>query len=264
MNYKIDNVDLIEFGARSTNASGEKIALSGLFSLPKRTGTTEYDWGTSIEPYIDAADIILDGRSLTLNVAIKGSTLSDLHAKLTAFKEACIACRKLWTEVGEFSVIQKDEISITEYPFNFIALVKVPFWEEEYLPAAIRLVASGSGDYMLDSYNLVKDFGIFVSSFRDVNSRAKRIDVSTTLPYTTTSYRSYYDLSMQCKMVGSGIPDLYNKMTQFNALCINPGLHTLKLPGNTARSVYFKDGTTVTCLSPRILQFDLKCRVING
>lgn len=264
MNYKIDNVSLGEFGTHSTNASGEKIAISGIFNLPKRIGTTEYDWGTSIEPFVDASDIELEGRSLTLNVVIKGSTLSDLHIKLTAFKEACIACKKLWTEVGEFNVIQKDEIDVTEYAFNCLAIVKVPFWEDPYFPVNISISASGSGDYMLDSYNMVKDFGIFVSSFQDINTKPKRIDISTTLPYTTTSYRSYNDLSVQCKMVGTGIIDLYNKMSQFNALCISPGLHTLKLPGNTARSVYFKDGTTVTCLSSRVLQFDLKCRVING
>ena len=65
-------------------------------------------------------------------------------------------------------------------------------------------------------------------------------------------------------MVGNDIYDLYNKMHQLNSLLITPGLHTLKLPGNTARSVYFKDGTTVTYLSSRVLRFDLKCRVING
>lgn len=264
MNYKIDNVSLSAFGAHSTNASGEKIALSGLFDLPKRIGATEYDWGTSIEPFVEASDIELDGRSLVLNTVIKGNTLSDLHTKLTEFKEGCIACKKLWTEVGEFDVIQKDEITVTEYPFNRMAVVKVPFWEGKYSPVKITLLASDGGDCMLDSYNLVKDFGIFASSFREINSKAKRINIDTTLPYTSTVYRSFYDLSVQCKMVGTGIADLYNKMSQFNALCVSPGLHSLKLPGNTARSVYFKDGMAVTCLSPRVLQFDLKCRVVNG
>ena len=264
MNYKIDNVSLSEFGVYPTNASGEKIALSGLFDLPKRKGTTEYDWGTSIEPFVDASDIELDGRSLTLNVAIKGSSLADLHSKLVAFKEACIACKKLWTEVGEFDVIQKDEIAVTEYPFNCVAVIKAPFWEYSYVPANITIPASGNGEYMLDSYNLAKDFGLHITSFRDVNSTAKRVEGNTTLLYKETSHRSYYDFSQQCNMVGNDIYDLYNKMHQLNSLLITPGLHTLKLPGNTARSVYFKDGTTVTYLSSRVLRFDLKCRVING
>jgi len=262
MIYKIDNVNIGTLSATPSNASGEKIALSGLFDLPKRKGTTEYDWGTSIEAFTDADDIILDGRTLTLNVAIKGSSVSDLHTKVDAFKADCIHCTKLYSELsGELNVIQKDDISVTEYAGN-IALVKVSFWQEVYVPAAISIIPS-SGNYMLDTYNLIKDFGIYISSLSEVNGAAKRIDIDTTLPYKTTSYRSAYDLTLKCKMSGQTLQELYSKMSQFNALCIKSGLRALKLPNNTDKKLYFKDGISVKVESDKNLSFDLKCRVIT-
>lgn len=262
MIYKIDNINISTFGAVPTNVSGEKIALSGLFDLPKRKGTTEYDWGTSIEAFTDEDDIILDGRTLTLNVAIKGSSISDLHTKVDTFKAACIHCTKLYSELsGEINVIQKDDISVTEYA-GIIAIVKVPFWQEVYVPAAISIVPSTTGNYMLDTYNLIKDFGIYITSLSEVNDTAKRIDIDTTLPYMCTSYRSAYDLIFKCKMSGQTLQDLYSKMSQFNALCIKSGLRTLKLPNNELK-VYFKDGISVKVESGKNLSFDLKCRVIT-
>lgn len=262
MIYKIDNVNISSFGAIPSNASGEKIALSGLFDLPKRKGATEYDWGTSIEAFTDADDIILDGRTLTLNVAIKGSSITDLHTKVDAFKAACIRCTKIYSELsGELNVIQKDEISVTEY--GNIAIVKIPFWQDVYIPGAISIAPSVTGNYMLDTYNLIKDFGIYITSLSEVNNTAKRIDIDTTLPYANTSYRSSYDLTLKCKMLGQSLQDLYSKMSQFNALCTSAGLHTLKLPSNTDKKVYFKDGISAKVESDKIISFDLKCRVIT-
>lgn len=263
MTYKIDGVDLSTFGAIPSKASGEVIFLSGLFSLPKRTDTTEYDWGTSIEPFVDADDIELDGRTLTLNVAIKGASLSDLHTKLATFKTACIACTKLYTEFDEFDVIQKGAISVDEYFYVNMATVEVPFWQQDYIPEVISIEGSGNGSYRLDAYDLIKDFGIYLSSWRDINNTAARIDISTTLPYTNTSYRSALDLSISCKMKGFSLSDLYTKMSQFNALCVAPGTHTLKIAGNADKTVYFKDGITTKAVAEKMLSFDLKCRVIS-
>ncbi len=263
MIYKIDDKSINEYGAIPTNASGEKIALSGVFDLPKRIGTTEYDWGTSIEAFTDADDIELDGRTLTLNVTIKGTSLDDLHSKLSAFKAGCIACTKLWTEFGEFNVIQKDDITVEEYAFTKVATISVPFWQQDYVPVTISLIASGYGSYMLDSYNLIKDFGIYFNSYRDINNTPKRIDIDTTLPYTNTLYRSTRDMTIQCMMFGKSLADLSSKMSQFNALCIKSGSRLLTIPGNSARMVYFKDGISAKVESDKIISFDLKCRVIS-
>ena len=113
MTYKIDGVDISTFGAFPyIEKSKECIALSGVFNLPKRTGTTEYNWGVSIEPYVDASDIELDDRTLKLRLVIKGH---DYISKVMQLRLACIACRKLWTEFGEFDVMLKDGITVDEY-----------------------------------------------------------------------------------------------------------------------------------------------------
>jgi len=256
--YKIDGKDLSEYGAIPSKSDG-MTALSGVMSLPKRTGTTEYDWGTSIEPFVDAEDIELDGRKLTLCVTIKADD-TELLSKIEAFKNACISCTSLTNDFGTFQVIQKYEITVTKYVG--VALITVPFWEQNYVVATNDIKPSNSGSYMLDEYDLFKDFGISMSSSNGINNTSERIDVSTTLPYMATAYRSAMDLSLTCKMFGESLADLYQKITKFEALCISPGTHQIKCK-NTSRTIYFKDGIDVKVEANTVLSFDLKCRVIQ-
>ena len=52
MSYKLDDIDISSYDAfpyvGQTKDSKDCIAISGVFDLPKRKGTTEYNWGTSI------------------------------------------------------------------------------------------------------------------------------------------------------------------------------------------------------------------------
>jgi hypothetical protein len=255
--YQIDGKNLSDYGV-SPVKNDEAIALAGVMSLPKRTDTTEYDWGTSIEPFVDAEDIELDGRKLTLGASIKSD--KDLLLKLSTFMDACVACKSLGTDFGTFQVIQKDEITVTKY--LGIVILSIPFWQQDYLIATNDIVPSNSGDYMLDKYDLKKDFGISMSSSNGIDNTPGRIDVSTTLPYRTTTYRTARDLSLSCKMLGESLTDLYKKITKFEALCISPGTHQIKCK-NVSRTIYFKDGIDVKVEADTVLSFDLKCRVIK-
>ena len=87
MIYKIDNKPLSYFGAHPARGH-HFFALEGFFDLPKRTGKTEYDWGTSIEPFVMEEDIRLDGRTLTFNVVMKKD-------KVDTYKAACVLCKVL-------------------------------------------------------------------------------------------------------------------------------------------------------------------------
>lgn len=87
MNYKLDGISISNYGAKALRTD-QAFALHGMLDLPKRIGKTEHNWGTSIEPFLDTEDIKLDGRALTLNVAIKKDQLQP-------FLDACIACREL-------------------------------------------------------------------------------------------------------------------------------------------------------------------------
>jgi hypothetical protein len=53
------------------------------------------------------------------------------------------------------------------------------------------------------------------------------------------------------------------KHEQVSALCISPGLRNLTLKDNERMRIYFKDGITVTVRTKHVLEFDLKCRVMQ-
>ena len=261
MKYKLDDIDIRTYGAIPyVEHSKECMALTGVFDLPKRKGTTEYNWESSIEPYVDAGDIELDGRTLTLSLCIKAADYKD---KLSVLKAACISCKKLGTEFGEFEVILKDGISVDEYIILNMAIVKIKFWQQIYFPVEIMLTPTGGISYMLDEYNLQQDFGILISSRSRFENLEKRIEVSTTKPYTQTVYREARDITFQCIMRGRNLFELYEKMSQFQAVCIAPGTRRLCLRENETIDLYFKNGITVTARTERLLEFSLKCRVVG-
>lgn len=262
MNYKLDGKAIESFGAHPC-ISQEYIALAGAFDMPKRKGTTEYNWGSSIEAFVGKEDIELDGRTLIIEVCIKGISADDYRTKLDSYKSACVSCRKLWTGFGEFDVVMKDAMDVEEHTDNFIAIVTTKLWQPGCtLPELTVSPTEGTGA-LLDGYNLEKDFGIYVLSSKNSKNVAKRIDVSTTRPYTQTQYREAMDITIECTMTGDNLLELYSKAGQFQALCMRPGLRKLKLAGNEFYDLYFKDGMSVKVQSDTLLKFDLKCRVIT-
>lgn len=261
MSYTIDHTDIAAYGAVAARRS-ERIALEGIFSFPRRTGETERNWGTEIEPYAEVHEIEFEGRTLKLNVWLRGSTPAEYNGNLAAFKGACIACRTLSAGYADFAVVLKEEIKVEEYVRYNRARITATFWEQEVFIPALTFPASGGGGYLLDGFSLLRDFDIRVSKRQDNNSVGKRIEVNTTAPYTQTLYRDKTDIILQCYMRGSDYEDLYAKMGQFHALCARPGLRTLQFPDEAQYIGYLRDGFTVRAVHRTRLDFDFKLRVI--
>lgn len=259
MNYKIDGVDIVTLGAFPC-LSQERIALSGVFNLPKRKGTTEYNWGTEIEPYVDKEDIELEGRTLSLSVMMQSSSSNEHLERLKKFKESCVACKNLETEFGSFEVLQKEEISVTEYKKN-LATVTVKFWQPKVELPDLILQPSSGGLFSIDGYNLYKDFGISLSNLKSGKNQGKRLEANTTSLYTQTKFRDSISLSMSGYMNGE-LRHLYEQVMQFYTLCMKPGLRSLLLPDKTVHQVYFKDGITAEVIHSKILRLDLKMRIV--
>lgn len=260
MNYKIGNTSIVNIGAKPM-ATGQYFALQGILDLPKRLGKTEHDWGTSIEPFVHEMDIALDGRTLTLHVAILPSNLEN-------FKSACIASKtiafKYIYEIDEFEqeiledefdVVCKDEIKVRKA--GKYLLVQVDFWQNEFIQQPIEVVPSFSGVFRLDNYDLRKDFGISVSQNNGHLNTAKRIDVKTTEFYERTNYRGQREVSFNCSMIGRNFADIYYKMNQLQSILMAPGLRKMTYQ-NITFDVYFKDGIKVNVINERILTFVLK------
>lgn len=247
MNYKLDGIPISQYGAYPTLA-GQAISLHGIFDLPKRLGKTEHNWGTSIEPFVQVEDIQLDGRTLTLHVVLKPEYLET-------FKAACVACKALSIEYDSFNVVCKDEIKIRDIGQYLFA--QVDFWQNEFILKPRSIIPSGSGLFRLDNFDLKRDFGISIAQSNNLLNTAKRIDIGTTVFYERTNYRGIREISLRCSLIGSSFGDVYDKMSQFEAVLMAPGLHSLVLKNKTF-NVYFKDGITVNVVTHNILNFTIK------
>ena len=76
--YYINNTPISQFGIIPIKANGN-IAVSGCFNLPKRKGTTYYDWvlDDSVEPYVESDDIEFESREISLSGIIPEDYASD-------------------------------------------------------------------------------------------------------------------------------------------------------------------------------------------
>lgn len=82
--YYINNTPISQFGIIPIKANGN-IAVSGCFNLPKRKGTTYYDWvlDDSVEPYVESDDIEFESREISLS----GIISSDAETHLPELEE---------------------------------------------------------------------------------------------------------------------------------------------------------------------------------
>lgn len=255
MIYKLNDIDISTLFAIPV-AKGPDIALEGIFDAPKRKGTTEYNWGTSIEPYVNAEDIELEGRELTLNVVIHASDRQTLANRINAFKTACIGCTVLSFDYDSFNVICKSEIKVVEY--DLVATVNASFWQDAYTLKPLTMVPSNTGSFRLDNYNLQADFGLTVSKIEGLRDVANRIEISTTELYTKTQYREPRNITLTCFLKSDSISQLYNYVCQLHSLCYKSGFRTLVLSDNSNLEVYFKEGFKAQFMADNLLKFTLK------
>lgn len=92
--YYINNTPISQFGIIPTKSNGN-IAISGCFDLPKRKGTTYYDWvrEDSVEPYVESSDMIFDGR----DISISGIIMYDSESKIQALTNFANELPELFT-----------------------------------------------------------------------------------------------------------------------------------------------------------------------
>lgn len=264
MTYRLDNIPISEYGALpSPRNANEALAVTGAFSLPKRIGQTERNWGTSIEPYVEKDDIEIDGRTLTFSVLIQADERL-LKEKVEKYVNACVACRKLSTDFDDFKVFCREKIEVQEH--GTFALVVARFKQPDFVLKPLVKTPSYTGAWQLEEYDLRKDFGIIIAEKSSLESIAKRIESPTTEFYTQTEFRELSTVRINCSMIGSSVADLYDKITQFQALLYKPETRLLKLPYSGQiyfATVYFKDGFSAQIIHENVIKFTLNAVVIN-
>ncbi len=259
--YKINDTDITTYGILPSPSSPGDLALSGALDFPKRLGTTEYNWGNETEAFVDAEDIEFDGRNLTFRGFLKAADRITFLAKVEAFKTACIACTIFSTPLGDFPVILKDEIKVTEYLNSNVAIITVEFWQENITFGSAGTSSGGIG-YKLAGYNLKNDFGIVVEKRANDLDVAKRIEVKTTGLYTQTEHRGPRDIQLNCTMISDNLTGLVTNMNKFHALLASEGMKTLAFPDGKTHEVYIKDGFQAQIKGNRIAKFYFKLREV--
>lgn len=260
MSYSFDGVDVAAWGVTPFTDEGG-VALEGVFDLPKRTGETERNWGTEVEAFVEAGDIVTDGRKLSLKVLLKGEDEADYAVKLKGFRQACVELRRLGCEFGCFDVLVKDEVCVEELS-GCAATVSVPMWEQDVVIPALTVNGSGKCGVSLDGYGLEQDFGVVVQNWKGEKDVGKRIEVQTTEPYRRTEFRDRGEAVLGCWMRAADWVEAYGRIRLLQALCLRPGLRELWFPDGTVCRGYVKDGMTVKPGFGGVLSFDLKMRLI--
>lgn len=248
MIYKIDNVPVTNYGA-SPVLTGERIAISGIFDCPKRKSPTERSWDTSVEPFVDALDIVFEGRDLAIAFILPKT------GNLLAFQEALINCTKLSFDSVDLTVICKSEIVVNETGSYYH--ISVRFWQEKVILPELTAIAINTGSIKIDNYNLHDNFGLFSNVDGGFRSIGPRLEVSTTEQYPVTTYRDFREISVNCFLVGDSFADLYGKMTQFQALLYAPGMRILVVESNSY-SCYCKSGFKAQVVAENVIKFTLK------
>lgn len=254
MIYKFNDADIRAYGVLPCRDDGG-IALSGMFDFPQRKGTTEYNWGDRIEPYVAAPDLTYGGRSLGLKLV-----MPDL-ADLSRFREAYLDCRTLVTELGSFRVVAAGEVKV-EKAGEKMGLIGVEFLEPQPVFPELTFPGSGGEGLRLDHYHLERDLGVYVAAVKDGLNLPKRIEVGTTATYPDTRYRENGTITLECVMKAGDLRAVAVQMGQLHALCAQPGLRTLRFPDGTTRQAYVKEGFKVKVTGESTVNFSLKMEVL--
>ena len=261
MSYRLNDIPITDYGAVPIARSGY-LALTGIFDLPKRKGNTEHSWGTSIEPYLKECDIDIDGRALTLSVGIRDHNLQSLTKKVAAFTNACKECRSIATAFDTFNVYCTGQVEVQE--FGHFAIITTRFWQEDIEWKEIKDVTPSYGNgYVMDGYNLARDFGIHIANKQSFDSIAKRIDIPTTEFYRQTRWREQTTVRLHCSMIGRDVADLYRKMRQFHKLIYRSGIRILQWSTggdggiHSVAHVYCTRGFTVQIPAQTMLRFSI-------
>ena len=252
MIYKFDNIDITTYGVWPAAGDGGA-AISGVFDFPKRKGEVERNWGNRIEPYLDPEDLNFEGRVIGLKLVME-----DL-ANMERFRAACVACRKLGTEVGDFDVVLASEVNV-EKVVDRMVKIDLKFKEYQVGFETLTWVGSGGPGARVDDFNLAADFGISVLNVKGELQVPKRIEVNTTAPYMNTIYRENPSLAVECVMRATDWAGIGRKMRQFHALWRQPGTRRLELADGHTRFVYVKDGFSVSGVGNGMVKFTLNLK----
>lgn len=249
--YKINNIELINYGIHPARAENSNIALEGFLDMPARLGKTHHDWSDELgtEPYVLAEEIRHGGRTITLHCYLQGSDRADaikrvqeLYLDFSQFTDL-VKLSSVW---GDFQVYIKDEIK-AEYLKDGWVKMAIPFREpvvtiNETLPTTISV----------DLYNIdgidYGAFGAFVSKIEDNFNRPKTKEPNFTA-YATEGYQvtkmAPMEIIQHLVFHATDFATVQSNVNKYHKLLASPGTRWINID-NMERECFNIDGFKVS------------------
>lgn len=251
--YKINDTPISHWNLKPATIKTklDAYALSGIWSLPKRLGKTHHNWSGTIEPYVDADDIVWDGRELELKLSCTAKTQTERNAIIDKFK----------SDIGNAFTISHDVLGTFEVGLEQIKVKEHGGgWAE--LTLMMRQCAPPIGTTLppTDGTSDNPVCGIDNRSWQSLGLVVSSIDNRLQLPkwkeYGVTKnplkdtfcagYRDTLPFEINATLKGATYADFSRNVSSLQALIGSAGLRTIRYFDKTLFDAFCVDGFTVS------------------
>jgi len=262
--YKLNNIELINYGIHAGRASNSNIALSGFLDMPSRLGKTHHDWSDELgtEPYVLAEEIRHGGRDITFYGLMEGADQADA---INRVQELYLDMHKftdlvpLQTPWGTFNVYVKDTVE-GKYIGQGWATLQIVFREPIVTMDATIPTGTSIGLYNIDNVGY-SDLGAIVTNVKDNFNRPATKSAHFTA-YATEGYQvtkmGPIKIVQTLYFVAPDYEALKGNVQKFQQLLAGPGLRVINVD-NMERECFNAEGFTVEDI--RIMDGQCVCKL---
>lgn len=232
--YKINNVNIIEFGIIPGNISDSNIAIEGIFDLPSRIGKCYHVWSenSGIEAYVDRDDICLGERTLNLATTLWCATEAEAQKKISSL-QAFLQINDLvdlTTDYGSFSVVV-DSVKL-DYWCDGKGKCTLSFKEPKPNITTLQPALSSPKPThnCIDGYSFA-DLDLVPKSVQGVFDINGKRELKTTFP----SYGGIKEkeVDMQMWIIEKSVAQFKNKVAILSWLFSSEGIRTINISGTS-------------------------------
>lgn len=230
--YFLNGKNLSDFGIVPARTNTNHIAITGGFDLPKRTGTTYYNWPleNSVEPFVDGNDIIFGEREIRFSGTIWGNVNSNIEA-LSTYIGSLPELFPLSCKWGTWNVKLSKEIQITPIDRDNS---KITMSFKEPVPDLSGTLPSSSGKNDIDGYGW-NDFGLWLESIKGGQNIGafKNLSVTQNPFYTLPSSGGHEetDITVKANFICTGFDDFKTRVKSLYPVIGGPGLRKIRYRG---------------------------------
>lgn len=268
LGYKINGVPIKDYGLRAGWIGGnpQSYALSGIWSLPKRLGTTFYNWAGVIEPYVDADDIEFETRSFDFNVVALACSLAELQLVMERFCAAVGDSMVLSHPLlGSYEVLVQ-QFTVKHYENGWGAVtLKLRELTPITLSSMVKLpVVAATNDMGIDGYSW-EELGLVAVSIDGLYGLTQFTPLPITQKNHAIGSRAMRALTLRGKVMGASYDDFNAKVKLLQAVLGGAGLRAIKYMDGTVRTAFCAEGFTVNNVVGGVGKHwgDFNCKMIE-